>query len=219
MRALPKDNLYVKMTTLNFLLNRYGVRGQKSPINLPYKRWSRFPELIKELGFTSGAEVGVERGRFAKNMVRYNPQLKLFAVDAWKTYRDYDGLPLVNQEVLSSYYLKAKQTLKPYNVQIIKDFSMDAVKKFANKSLDFVYIDANHRYEYCLEDIGEWSKKVKKGGLVAGHSYFNGIHSDLGGMQTNYGVRRAVDRWVKENNIKYLFVLAKDQVPSWMFVV
>jgi hypothetical protein len=219
MGILSRDNLLVKQTTLKFLLSQYGVKGQKSPINLPYKRWERFPNIIADLGFTVGAEVGTERGMFAKNLVSYNPQLKLFVIDAWKTYRDYNGQPQVNQEKMDAYYQRAKETLKPFNVKFVKDFSMDAVKKFRNKSLDFVYIDANHRYEYVAEDIREWSKKVKKGGLIAGSSYYNGIYADVGGMQTNYGVKRAVDEWVKKNKIQYLFVLAKDSMPSWMFVV
>ncbi len=205
------------MNTLDFLLKKYNARGKRSPINLSYRRWDRVPKLIKELGFTTGAEIGVHKGKFTKNMIRYNPQLKLFGVDAWELYRDYDA-PLVNQEKLSSFYLQAKETLKPYRVKLVKAFSMDAVKKFVNESLDFVYIDANHRYEYAMEDIREWSKKVKKGGLVAGRNYYNGLYVDFGGMQTNYGVKRAVDEWVKKNNIKPLFVLSGEEMPTWFYV-
>lgn len=207
-----------KMNKLDFLLDRYKVRNKKSPINLVFKRWDRFPKLIKELGYTVGAEIGVDRGRFAKNIVSKNPKLKLFGVDSWRPYRDYDGFPSVDQAKLSSFYLKTKEALKPYNVKLINAFSMDAVRKFPNESLDFVYIDANHRYEYSMEDIREWSKKVKKGGLVAGRSYYNGLSVDFGGVLTNYGVKRAVDEWVKKNNIKPLFVLTGDTMPSWFYV-
>lgn len=206
------------MNTLDFLLDRYKVRHRKSPINLAYKRWDRFPKLIKELGLTAGAEIGVERGRFAKNIISRNSQLKLFGVDAWRLYQDYDGYPFINQEKLSSFYLKAQVALKPYNVKLVKAFSMDAVRKFVNESLDFVYIDANHRYEYAIEDIREWSKKVKKGGLVAGRGYYNGPYADFGGMQTYYGVKKAVDERVKKNNIRQLFVLSGEVLPTWFYV-
>lgn len=206
------------MNTLEFLLGKYNIRNKKSPIALHYSRWYEFPRLVRELGFTKGAEVGVERGKFARNIISRNPQLKLFAVDGWKLYKDYDGYPYVNQEKLDSYYQKAKETLKPYNVKLVKAFSMDAVKKFVNGSLDFVYLDANNRYEYSSEDIKEWSKKVKKGGLIAGNSYYNGLNGDFGGMQTYYGVKKAVDEWVKKNGIKHLFTLTKNGMPTWMFV-
>jgi hypothetical protein len=206
------------MTTLDYLLAKYDVGRRKSPIGVFYTRWYEFPRLIRELGFTKGAEVGVGRGSFTRNIIGRNPQLKLFAVDAWKLYKDYDGYPYINQAKLDAYYQKAKGILKPYNVKFVKDFSKDAVRKFANGSLDFVYIDANNRYEYSAEDIKAWSKKVKKGGLIAGNNYCNGLTSDFGGMQTYYGVKKAVDEWVKKNQIRHLFTLAKDRSPSWMFV-
>ena len=206
------------MNTLKYLSDKYNFKNKKSPITLSYKRWFTFPKLINELGFTVGAEIGVDRGRFAGRILQVNPKLKLFGVDAWKLYRDYNGSSSFNQAKLDRFYVKAKETLKPYNVKLIKAFSMDAVKKFVNESLDFVYIDANHRYEYCMDDIKEWSKKVKKGGLVAGGDYCNGLYADLGGMQTNYGVKRAVDEWVGKNNIKHLFTLARGTMPTWIYV-
>lgn len=206
------------MDTLEFLLGKYNVKNKKSPIALGYSRWYEFPRIVRELGFTKGAEVGVERGKFATNIISRNPQLKLFGVDAWKLYKDYDGYPFVSQERLDAYSKIAKDTLKPYNVKLVKAFSADAVKKFVNGSLDFVYLDANNRYEYIAQDIKAWSKKVKKGGIIAGNNYYNGLSGDFGGMQTYYGVKKAVDEWVKKNKIKTLFTLSKDKMPTWMFV-
>jgi predicted O-methyltransferase YrrM len=40
-----------------------------------------------------------------------------------------------------------------------------------DKSLDFVYIDANHTYQAVKEDIRLWYPKVKSGGLIMGHDY------------------------------------------------
>ena len=54
---------------------------------------------------------------------------------------------------------------------IIRASSMDAVRDFQPESLDFVYIDANHSFDYVMQDIIEWSRRVRKGGIVAGHDY------------------------------------------------
>ena len=91
---------------------------------------------------------------------------------------------------------------------------MDVVKNFADESLDFVYIDAAHDYKSVKDDIGEWDKKVRKGGIVAGHDYLNKLHG------TDYGVKRAVDEWVKGNKIKHLFILEENRKksPSWFYV-
>tara|TARA_R110000868_G_scaffold140124_2_gene355437 strand:+ start:1125 stop:1706 length:582 start_codon:yes stop_codon:yes gene_type:complete len=53
----------------------------------------------------------------------------------------------------------------------IKLSTREAYKLFADASLDFVFIDADHSYEGVLEDIQLWHPKVKTGGVLAGHDY------------------------------------------------
>jgi predicted alpha/beta hydrolase family esterase len=45
--------------------------------------------------------------------------------------------------------------------------------------LDFVFIDADHKYESVKADIAAWLPKVRPGGHIAGHDY----HSDWPGVQ------------------------------------
>ena len=54
----------------------------------------------------------------------------------------------------------------------LKMTSMEAVKKFENESIDFVFIDGSHEYEDIKNDIISWMPKVKKGGVLAGHDYY-----------------------------------------------
>ncbi|MBI4058106.1 class I SAM-dependent methyltransferase [Candidatus Microgenomates bacterium] len=158
------------MNTLDFILNKYNLTlDQVSPIYLNFSRWTELPNLFKELGFTIGAEVGVELGAFSKYLIQDNPKLKLYCIDSWKEYGLNDGK---SQRRLDDYYERAKIKLAPYNCEIIKAFSMDAVKQFTDESLDFVYIDAAHDYDSIKEDIEHWSKKVRKFGIVSGHDYF-----------------------------------------------
>jgi len=44
---------------------------------------------------------------------------------------------------------------------------------FQDNSLDFVYIDANHAYDYVVEDMEKWYPKVKNGGYLIGHDYLD----------------------------------------------
>ena len=50
------------------------------------------------------------------------------------------------------------------------DSSATAVN-FGDKSVDLVYIDADHSYEAVQRDIAVWLPKVKAGGFIAGHDY------------------------------------------------
>ena len=64
---------------------------------------------------------------------------------------------------------------------------------FENESLKFIFIDANHQYEFVKKDIELYYPKVKDGGTIAGHD-----------TQAE-GVRKAIDEFFieKQKNISY----------------
>ena len=93
-------------------------------------------ELAKHfatLGFTTGAEIGVCHGRYSEILCRTNPKLKLLAVDDWRRNRPHKSCAI------------AYRRLQHLNVTIDRRSSMDAVGDVADESLDFVFIDANHK--------------------------------------------------------------------------
>ena len=54
---------------------------------------------------------------------------------------------------------------------ILRKTSMQALNDIDDNSLDFVYIDGNHDFLNVTQDIHYWLKKVKPGGILAGHDY------------------------------------------------
>ena len=50
--------------------------------------------------------------------------------------------------------------------------------------VDFAFIDADHAFEGCVNDIEAYRSIVKPGGILAGHDYTTAVHP---------GVRKAVD--------------------------
>ena len=101
---------------------------------------------------------------------------------------------------------------------------MEALKDFNDNSLDFVFIDGNHTFEYVVEDIAQWSKKVKVGGIVSGHDYWRSIESEKPLYVKNLTlleqlklvqVKDAVNSWVSANRIKPWFI-TKDL--CWFYV-
>ena len=158
-----------------------------------------------------GVEVGVERGVFSRTIWQKGKIRKLYAIDCWKTFNGYREH--VSQERLDGFYRITKKLLKPYNAELVRKFSLDAVDDFIDESLDFVYIDASHKYEDVLKDLEVWSKKVKKGGIVAGHDYV-----DQKKRSNHYSVVLAVNDFVKKHNIDKLTIYAKDPSPSWCYI-
>ncbi len=212
------------MATLNYLLDTYNARGQKSPIKVYNSRNVSLTKLFRKLGFTTGAEIGVARGYFSRVLCQRVPNLKLYCIDAWEPW--FGATHGESKHKFEKIYIDAQHRLAPYNCEIIRDWSNSAVKRFENGSLDFVYIDCSHDYKSVTEDIQKWSKKVRKGGIVSGHDYITPKklleklpqYSSRDYNKTNYDVKRAVNDWVKKKKIKKLFIFTKDLAPSWFYV-
>jgi predicted O-methyltransferase YrrM len=81
--------------------------------------------------------------------------------------------------------------------------SADAAERFADESLDFVYIDANHAEPYVRQDIELWYAKIKPDGIIAGHDIING---------EIMGVQRAVHNEIFEKRGLDVFLI---QDPAW----
>jgi len=62
--------------------------------------------------------------------------------------------------------------------------SATAAELFNDQSVDAVYIDANHAYDFVKQDIEEWLPKIRPGGILGGHDY---------GDTKNPGVSQAVN--------------------------
>jgi predicted O-methyltransferase YrrM len=59
-------------------------------------------------------------------------------------------------------------------IHVMTPLEMESVKAsalYTDGSLDFVFIDAEHKYEFVMMDIISWLPKVKQGGVIAGHDY------------------------------------------------
>lgn len=197
------------METLDFIKKKYNIdAAQSSPVYLKLSRWSDLPLLFNELGFLKGAEIGVYRGRYSELIKKYNPNLELWSVDAWTIYPGYKDF---GNHDIDDAYEEAKQRSEKSGFKLIKGWSLDAVKNFEDNSLDFVFIDGNHDFRHVTDDIDEWSRKVRKGGIVSGHDFFINHHK-------GFGVREAVPAWCSAYGISPLIIFSKDKCPSWMYV-
>jgi predicted O-methyltransferase YrrM len=212
------------METLEYIKKKYKIDSDEQFIKLQIQR-NDLTLLWAELDFAVGAEIGVARGLFSKWICANNWKVKLYLIDPYKAYPEYlERNTKQDQANLGEFYEHAKERLARFNVQFILKPSMEAVKGFKDESLDFVYIDANHTFEFVVNDIAEWSKKVRKGGIVAGHDYWlsrkkkeplyiEGL-SDIQKVKL-VQVKDAVDAWVTTNEIKPLF---HTRGNSWFYV-
>ncbi len=147
------------------------VEKRRSPIELVDADRDDLALWLQELGYTKGAEIGVETGKYSKVLLDNNPNVHLHLVDAWKAYKGYRDH--VTQSKVDGLLATAQDRLKDdtHRITFHRAYSLEAAKQFKDGSLDFVYIDANHALPYVMDDICAWEPKVRKGGMVAGHDY------------------------------------------------
>ena len=157
-------------------------------------------KYFNELGFKTGAEIGVDGGAYSAILCEVNPGVKLYCIDMWEL--NAGG----NRKMRLRKYAEAKEALAPYNATLIKKYSMDAVKDFKDNSLDFVYIDAGHKFDDVMQDIIGWAKKVRRGGIVSGHDY------------PTIGITTAVNAYVKCHTLRLQLTLDPSELISWYFV-
>lgn len=197
-------------------------------------------QLIESIGTEfpngKGVEVGTFKGEFSKEIMKLWGGT-LYMVDVW--------LPLNNEEYNDStnngnfqkgaIFGSAIDNISGYENRaiMIRANSEKASEIFEDESLDFVYIDANHAYDYVVQDIQLWYTKVKPGGFLCGHDYIdlnwnedpnfkeNGKDKDIYTSNENgnsnylgeFGVNPAVDEFCKKN--EYELEVTHEWFGSW----
>lgn len=132
-------------------------------------------DLLKEIGNEfpngKGAEIGTFKGEFSKEILS-NWSGTLYMVDVWRPLGS-EYLDASNHAAHTTAYSDAMNSIKGYEDRgiMVRGTSEVTSDMFANESLDFVYIDANHAYDFVVQDIKLWYPKVKKGGYLLGHDY------------------------------------------------
>jgi hypothetical protein len=132
-------------------------------------------ELLKEIGsefpLGSGVEIGTFKGEFAKEILQ-NWNGTLYMVDVWRPLGE-EYLDFSNHSLHTTAYSETMANIQGYEDRaiMIRASSEKGSEIFADNSLDFAYIDANHAYDFVVEDIELWYPKVKSGGYLCGHDY------------------------------------------------
>jgi predicted O-methyltransferase YrrM len=88
-------------------------------------------------------EIGTYCGMGAVHMALGNPEGKVYTIDK-------DKRPVVGFD----------------NIECIEGYSYEVHDKFVDNSIDFLFIDGDHRYEYEKLDYERYYPKVKDGGLI-----------------------------------------------------
>src|SRR3990167_1818861 len=183
---------------------------------------SAFPKFLRQMGYKVGVEIGVYKGEFTEKFCREG--LRMYGIDPWTSFRG-QGRSQTLKERQDFLYGHAQRLLDKYikddTCTLIRKTSMEAVKDFNNGSLDFVYIDGDHRFKYIAEDIYEWIWRVRKGGIISGHDYF---YTNPGAKNILCHVGPVIDAYVKAFGVETFYIFGgkgihkDDRWQSWFWV-
>jgi len=131
--------------------------------NMPFKKYV-------EVGSWKGHSISFLAQIIVQAQVKTD--YEIYAVDLWENSKMSDTqvpeLPYIH-EIFTENLTRAGVR---EHVKDLKMSSVEASKLFKDKSLDFVFIDADHSYESVKEDITHWKPKLKPGCVLAGHDYY-----------------------------------------------
>jgi len=186
---------------------------------------SEFLNLLNKINPNGkGAEIGVFKGDFSKEILNKWGG-KLYMIDVWRELGD-EYIDASNHKNHSDAYEETMTKIRGLEERgiMIRSTSKDCIDLFEDESLDFVFIDANHAYDFVKEDIELWLPKLKKGGIFSGHDYMNldwsqppylengkdkHIYTNTFSGQVIYngifGVNPAVDEFCENNNYELNF--------------
>lgn len=170
---------------------------------------SDLPGWLAARGARTGAEIGVCYGEYSEELARGIPGLRLLCVDPWaegKRPRSHPRSAFAAME-------QARARLAPYDCQLIRQWSPAAASLVPDRSLDFVYLDADHQFESVVADIRAWLPKVRQGGVLAGHDY-----ECQPNRYNQVGV--AVHGWTLAHGVTPWYVLGTSEPHrTWLWIV
>jgi hypothetical protein len=139
------------------------------------------PKDIPTIFVEIGAWLGKSTAFLGVEIINSQKPITLYVVDTW------EGSPDEAKEMSvvtpMEMYIQQHGSNAPYDqflknvapvlpvLNILKMSSEEASKKFESKTLDFVFIDADHSFKCINSDIINWLPKIKPGGVIGGHDF------------------------------------------------
>jgi predicted O-methyltransferase YrrM len=144
--------------------------------------------VVVEIGSWKGFSTSV----IARTIKSWNGNL--YAIDHWQGSEGVVHHDQAKIDDILSIFRTNMKALDLDNVLPMVMTSLNAAKIFANESVDFIFIDADHRYSGIMNDLKYWLPKLKKGGIIGGH--------DCEDKYTNFGdYYKVIDQYCEQDVI------------------
>jgi predicted O-methyltransferase YrrM len=158
--------------------------SKESEVRLLYRLATEMPDdaRVVEIGSWKGRTAVAIRAGLASSA-------ELWAVDTWEGDEGIFAFGLDPHAAYEDF----KRNTSGLDIAEIRASSLDAARRFEDRSLDWVFIDADHAYRAVRADIAAWAPKLRDGGLLSGHDYgragvTDAVRIALGDVQVEHSI-------------------------------
>lgn len=133
-------------------------------------------------------------------MSNLNFTSKVFCVDPWEIMPEMNHFEelVPNGDLYQTFLNNIEKTKVKKFITPLRGKSVDVSKTIEeNQKFDYIFIDGDHSFQGCYDDIIAWLPKLKEGGKFIGHD-----------AEPKGEVVQALEQIKKEKNISYSLVSA-----------
>ena len=160
-------------------------------------------------------EIGVFHGVTARNVCEllaqiHNDDFKYIGLDLFEESDEYKSEIIPNTNFSNPFkqiYFKYIKKQNPYSIEAVKDLlkkfennihlikgnSNFVLKKIDMNKVDYVFLDGGHDYKTVKNDLNCCSEVINNNGTILCDDY---------NLSYAPGVKKAIDEFVKQNNLK-----------------
>lgn len=150
--------------------------------------------MIGNNGYTRGAEIGCANGATTHRLLQFCRGLTLYAVDRWEKVVGGAEVGDMGQSGCENWDNVRGEAIFDSRVRTfgkrlkkLKGDSVEMAQHVKDESLDFIFIDADHRYSAVMADLAAWIPKVKPGGIISGHDiHLSGVFKAVSEVLPDY---------------------------------
>jgi SAM-dependent methyltransferase len=159
------------------------------------------------------AELGVFRGDFSGQILKYTQPAEAHFVDVWWTefgevFPDWNVYTNFGTLKTRDAYNDAKSKIEAFKCKstIHVGSDLEFLSGMPDHYFDWVYIDSSHEYDHTVKELELLKNKLKPGGIICGHDWYDDEN------HKHYGVTRAVNEFCKAENWKLFY---RDKYLQW----
>lgn len=189
------------------------IENEKKTCSWFHLYYGNISKLLEQTNKKNYIEIGIAYGFHIESILNEFPEVYCYGIDPYIPYDVTDdfGISISNIDVNKTpqenfdEFSNAINTrlLKFKNFKHIRSQSNECYNLFNNESIDLIFIDGNHTYDFVKNDCINWWPKIDKNGIMCGDDY----HFPE--------VKRAVDEFCIQHNLKLEFITKNNNYYTW----